>query len=60
MINVESNQETQKKFAVILKKLMKLNQKNIKRNYTARLMAPGSPSKKAGQPHPESNFVVDL
>lgn len=39
---------------------MKLNQKHIKRSYTVRLMAPGSPSKKAGQPHPESNFVLDL
>lgn len=27
---------------------------------TERIMAPGRPSKKAGQPHPELNFVVDL
>lgn len=27
---------------------------------TVLLIAPGSPSKKAGQPHPELNFVVDL
>jgi hypothetical protein len=28
--------------------------------HTVRVMAPGSPSKKAGQPQPESNLVVDL
>jgi hypothetical protein len=27
---------------------------------TERLIAPGKPSKKAGQPQPESNFVEDL
>jgi hypothetical protein len=27
---------------------------------TVSVMAPGRPSKKAGQPQPESNFVVDL
>lgn len=27
---------------------------------TERVMAPGRPSKKAGQPQPELNFVVDL
>lgn len=60
MINVESNQETQKIVFSYQKTHEIKPKRHIKRNYTVRLMAPGNPSKKAGQPHPESNFVVDL
>lgn len=43
-------------------KEMKVQKHSVKwlLNRTDRFMAPGSPSKNAGQPQPESNLVVDL
>jgi hypothetical protein len=39
---------------------LKKRKKKEEIRFTVRLMAPGIASKKAGQPQPESNLVVDL